>query len=285
VEDRPIQAGDFAVIDLVGVQIGAHGEDLKQIIEQENLQVAVGDERTHPAFSEALIDLNIAEGKQVEISYQRDYPDQILAGKRVRFSFEVTDIKTRAIPQLSDEFARDVGDYGGLDDLKQEIRRQLGEQVLRRKDEGARRQALQKLIELTPIEAPDVLVAQEIDRRIQDYAVHLQSQGIDPLRSSVNWSELRQSLHAGAVKDVQGKLLLSKIAEVEGLAVSDEELEEEKARMATVMNLPPEKIAQRFSDSARQQSLREHLMRQKSLRLVLDSARIDFVEPADSTVE
>ena len=285
VEDRPIQEGDHAVIDLVGVQLGSDDQELKQIVEQENIVIRVGDPETNPAFSRALFDMNIAEGKDFIVDYERDYPDEQLAGKRVRFSIEVSDIKTQVLPELDDKLALASGEYADLDALKKEVRRRLAEAAARKKDLGVRRKAQQLLLERTPIEAPQILVEREVDRRIQDYAMHLESQGIDPLRSSVNWSELRQQLRTGAENEIKSRLLLLKIAQVEGLEVTAAELEEEQGRMAKASNQPLEKITQSFADPARLEGLREHLLRQKAQQKVLDSAQVDFVEESDSGVE
>ena len=285
VEDRPIQEGDHAVIDLVGVQLDPDDQELTQIVSQENVVVKVGDTGTNPAFNKALFGMNVAEGKDLVVDYERDYPDEQLAGKRVRFSIEVSDIKTQVLPELDDDLARTAGDYDDLDALKEEARRRLAEEAARQKDLGVRKKALELLLERTPIEAPQILVESEIDRRIQDYARHLQSQGIDPLRSSVNWSELRQQLQPGAENEIKSRLLLLKIAEVEGLEVTEAELDEEQGRMAESSNQPIEKIAQSFADPVRLQGLREHLLRQKAQQKVLDLARVDFVEESDSEVE
>ena len=153
------------------------------------------------------------------------------------------------------------------------------------KDQGVRDKALGLLRDLTPIEAPQILVENEVDHRIQDYARRLQMQGIDPMRASLNWTELRQQLREVSENDVKSRLLLTKIAEVEGLEISNEEFEEEKARIAEASNQPIEKINQSFSDPARQRGLREHLVREKALDLVLEAAQVDFVEDAGSGVE
>lgn len=285
VEDRAIQEGDYSVIDLRGVELGEDDQELRQIMEEEDLVVHVGDERTHPAFNQALFGMNIAEGKEFDVSYDANYPDQKLAGKKVRFSLEVIDIKQQVLPELNDEFARDLGEYENLEELRSEVADHLARDAARRKDEGVRDQVLEQLRDRTPIEAPQILVENEVDRRIQDYAVRLQSQGVDPLRASIDWSQVRRQLRRNAEKDIQGRLLLLKIAEAEGLEVSSEELDEEKARIAESSNQPLEKISQSFSDPARQQGLREHLLRKKALQLVIDSAKVDFIAEQGSGVE
>src|SRR5690606_6066054 len=190
VEDRAVAEGDFVTIDLSGEYVLAEGEDhghQHDPIDEEDVQVHVGDEHTHAAFNENLPGMNIGEEKTFEVEYGKDYPEKRLAGHKVRFRVEVTDIKQEVLPELNDEFAKDLGEHDSLESLKAELRAELEGGASRRKEELTKQKVVEKLTELAQFEVPNVLVEERLDQRLRDLAYNIAYQGVDPSRANINW--------------------------------------------------------------------------------------------------
>lgn len=277
VEDRPVAEGDFVTIDLKGEYVLAeegHGHQ-HDPINEEDVQVHVGDEQTHSAFNENLPGMNIGEEKTFEVEYEKDYPEKRLAGHRVRFRVEVTDIKRQVLPELNDEFARDLGEHDSLESLKEELRAELEARITRQKEELTRQKVVQKLTDLVPFEVPKVLIEERLDKRLRDLAYNMAYQGVDPSRAKINWQKVREEIRPEAEQDVRAGLILGEVARQEGIDVSTEEIEEEIARMVKNTEQPEEKIRQYLLQNGRMEGLKSELLRRKALDLIMEHARIE----------
>ncbi len=276
VEDRPAQDGDYALIDLLGeyADQAAEGAPEPPPVREEGLTVHIGGENTQEAFSEALRGMQIAEEKRFEVSYPADYPKKEIAGRTIRFTVQVTDIKVKKLPELNDEFARDAGDFADLADLKARVRKDLQLRGEQRREADIRGKLVDKLIEATPFDVPGVLVEAQIDRRLSELARNLVAQGTDPFQANVDWRKLREDLRPGAEKAVRADLILAELARREEIAVSDEELGEELAKIAQSMDQPVEKIRQHFQKEDRMADLAADMRRRKALDFLVSHATI-----------
>lgn len=275
VEDRPVQEGDFAIVDLQGEYLGGketrHGHPP---ISEEGVVVRVGDDHTHEAFTQALIGMSVGEEKTFEVDYPSDYPEKKLAGHKLRFTVELTDIKRRQVPDLNDEFARDLGQYDSLEALRHEIRERLEAGRKQRREQETRQKLVEKLVDQTSFEVPETLLEARLDERISDLAYNFAYQGIDPSKANVDWRKVREDLGPEAEREVRGRLILEEIARRENLEVSEAEVEEELHRLAQSMNQPVERVRQYFQREGRLQGLRTQLRRRKALDLVREQARV-----------
>ncbi len=262
--------GDYAVVDLVGKYV-PDGDDA---IRQENTTIRVGDERTQQDFNQALQGMGVGGEKTFVVDYPQDYPEEKLAGRRVRFNLQLNDIKVKDLPELSDEFAKDLGDFDDLDQLREQIRQGLSSQWQQARDSSIRRQLIERLSEANRFQVPEILVEDRIDNKIRDVAYNLARQGVDPSKANLDWNRIRDDLRQDAEQEARAALVLSEIAEAENLEVEPSELEAELRQTAEALNQPLEKIRQRFHDEESRADLRNRILRRKALELLVEHAAV-----------
>ena len=265
-----VRDGDYAVVDLLGRYVP--GED--EAIRQENTTIRVGDERTQRDFNQALLGMEAGEEKTFVVDYPQDYPEEKLAGRRVRFNLQLNDVKVKDLPDLNDEFAKDLGDFDDLDQLKEQIRQGLASQWQQARHSSIRRQLVQRLSEVCPFQVPDVLVEDRIDNKIRDVAYNLARQGVDPSKSNLDWNRIRDDLRHDAEQEARAALILSEIAENENLEVKPAEFEAELRETADALNQPLEKIRQRFHDRESKADLETRILRRKALELLVEHSAV-----------
>ncbi|MCY3775849.1 MAG: trigger factor [Candidatus Aminicenantes bacterium] len=265
-----VRDGDYAVVDLLGRYVP--GED--EAIRQENTTIRVGDERTQRDFNQALLGMETGEEKTFVVDYPQDYPEEKLAGRRVRFNLQLNDVKVKDLPDLNDEFAKDLGDFDDLDQLKEQIRQGLANQWQQARNSSIRRQLVQRLSEVCPFQVPDVLVEDRIDNKIRDVAYNLARQGVDPSKANLDWNRIRDDLRHDAEREARAALILSEIAENENLEVKPAEFEAELRETADALNQPLEKIRQRFHDRESKADLETRILRRKALELLVEHSAV-----------
>ncbi len=233
VEGRGVQSGDWAMLDVKEqfdppAKGGSHRE--------ENALIEVGSPRTFEGFSQQLIGMSRGEKKSFTINYPPDLPQKKLAGKKVHYKVKLKEIKIKEIPPLDDEFARDLGDFRDLGDLREKMEKDL----LSRKVEEAERdltdELLSQLVDAHTFEIPPYLVEQELDRRVSRVANDFVMQGIDLKRVEFDWDKFRQEQRPDAIKSVKKWLIVEQIANQENIVVSPDELQTEIERIAAENN-------------------------------------------------
>ncbi|GAB4120338.1 MAG: trigger factor [Acidobacteriota bacterium] len=274
VEDRPVAAGDSVLVDLVGEFVAEEGKAVPEPIVQEDVTVEVGAEDTFPAFTEALLDANIGEERTFEVDYPADYQSAKLAGRRVRFRVEVTDIRRKELPELNDDFARDLGEFESLEEVRRRIRGDLEHAAKLARDNEIREAVKRKLIEGVEFDVPESLVRSALRSHLERVAQSLAQQGIDPGRARVNWEKISAELRPQAEAEVRVNLVLDRISEAENLVVTDEDLEGEISSMAAASQESPERTAALFRDQGMREALRHQLRRRRALQLVIDAATV-----------
>lgn len=262
--------GDYAVVDLVGTFV----PDGDEAIRQENTTIRVGDERTQRDFNQALMGMEVGGEKTFVVDYPEDSSEEKLAGRRVRFNLQLNDIKEKDLPELNDEFAKDLGDFDSLDQLKEQIRQGLSSQWQQARDSSIRRQLIARLSEGSPFQVPEILVEDRIDNKIRDVAYNLARQGVDPTKANLDWNRIRDDLRHDAEQETRAALILSEIAENEDLDVTPAELETEIRETAAAVNQPLEKIQQRFHGEEARADLKTRILRRKALELLVEHSAV-----------
>ncbi len=273
VEDRPAEENDFVTIDLVGIFQSAGDDLVPDPIEQEDVVVEIGGEHTHPEFTRALYGLNVAEEKQLEIEYPEDYHDKKLAGHRIKFTLEVTDIKSKVLPDLDDEFARDL-QCETLDEVRDKVGEQLEEAALRNREQQLKSQLAEELLKEARFEVPEVLVEADVDEKIHQFAMQLASRGVDPSKANFDWAKVRQEMRERAERDVRIGLLLAAIAEQEKIEISEEELNQELERIARAHDKSVAEVRRLMAKNERLAGLKSDLRRYKTMDFLLEEARL-----------
>ncbi|HXG39968.1 MAG TPA: trigger factor [Candidatus Limnocylindrales bacterium] len=231
VEDRPARQGDFARLSYRITR----GEEEEVVAESERLTLEIGGDDPLPGLSERIVGLRRGESGELETTLPDDYPDSSLAGASVRIRFEVTDLRERILPPLDDEFAQMIGDYPTLADLRAEIRRRLERNALDRARHDFADRIIEYAVANATVELPDALVDQEVELLHDELRGSLARVGLteDAYLSAVGKTEaeLHAEYRPAAEKRAKALLVLSKIAEVEGIDVPEAEVEAELARL------------------------------------------------------
>ncbi len=275
VDDRPVQDKDVVVIDMKGTYADdkAEGSD-EEAIAKDGLTVTIGDERTLKEFTENLTGLNVGEEASFDVEYEKDYPAAELAGRKVSYKIEVTDIKAPEIPELNDEFVKGLGDYESLEKFREELKAEMIKSRKQDRENQIRGAVIDKLVETSEFEIPSVLVEERIDERLKDFAGRLLSQGISPERIDIDWAAYRESMRPDSEKDVRATLLLEQIAEKEELTVSKEEVDKEVETLAETYSQPVEKVRQLLIKDGNLEGLKQDIKRRKVFDSIIESSEI-----------
>jgi trigger factor len=183
-------------------------------------------------FNENLLGASIGDKKNFDVEYPADYPDAKLAGKKYHYEAEVTGLKVKKLPELNDEFAKDISDSATLDELKTKIRESLEHQRDHRQKELQREKVIAELVKLHDFPVPESLVESQMDVRLERMVRTLAQQGIDPRAVNLDWAALRGRQQERAKDDVKAELIIDRIASAENIEVTEEELNHELEHLA-----------------------------------------------------
>ena len=242
VEDRPVADGDQTVIDFEGFVDGKGFEGGKA----EDYPLTIGSHSFIDTFEEQLIGKNIGEECEVNVTFPTEYHAAELAGKPAMFKVTVKEIKVKELPALDDEFASEVSEFDTLDEYKQDIEKKLQE----RKEKAAASQnedrVVAKVVENASMEIPEKMIDAQVDTIVQDFGYRLQMQGMGLEQylkmTGTEMGAFRAMFKDQAERQVKTRLALQKVVELEGITVSDKELEEEYAKMAEQYKMEVEKV-------------------------------------------
>jgi len=228
VEDRTVQTGDFAVVSYTG----KFSEGDEPSFQAKDIYCEVGGAETLPEFTENLVGSRSGDSRTFQIKYAPEFPNKKLAGKEVEYTLQVHSIKLKKTPELNDDFAKDVGEFKTLEELRSKIRSDIAEDKERSARSQMQNRLLDQVIESNPFEVPEVLVQKQTENRLNDYVRTLVMQGIHPQTLDINWAQFQERQREQAIHDVKAGLVLEHIADQENLQVTDGEVEEEILRRA-----------------------------------------------------
>jgi trigger factor len=267
VEGRPATDGDTVVVDLV--RQDASGPD-----RHEGVSIEIGSKANPPGFDEQLIGVNPGDEKTFPIHFPEDYTVAEMADTDVTYSVAVKEVRRRVLPELDDEFAKDVGEFESLGALRDRVRTDLQAEA----DENATRQlrgdVLKQLAERITFELPTSLIEREIDRRLEEFARQLMQQNVDPRQAGIDWGQFREAQREPARAGVASALVLDAIARREGLVVTEQEIDQEIERFATRAGRTPAAFRAQFEKEGGIGRLVAGLRREKAVDLALSRARI-----------
>jgi trigger factor len=249
VEGRGIQRGDSVVMDLVRTATPRPEADEPLVViageptpprpsaepqtdKHEGVTVEIGAPANPPGFDDELIALQEGAEKKFDVRYPDDYAIQELAGTTVSYTVAVKAIRTRVVPALDDEFAKDLGDFENLDALRARVRGDLEHEATHEAERDVRAELLKQLASRVTFEVPAALLDREIDRRMEDFVRRLMDQQIDPMKVNINWEEFREKQREAASEAVRGALALDEVARREQIAASDDDINAEVERYA-----------------------------------------------------
>ena len=224
VEARPVDRGDTVVVDLVR-EAGTEPPDTHQ-----DVTIEIGAAANPPGFDDEVIGTTVGETKRFGVRYPDDYEMKELAGTAVNYTVTVKGLKRRVVPDLDDEFARDLGEFDTLAALRARVEQDLTREAEQKAERDARGDLLKQLAGWVTFTVPESLIERELDRRIEDFARRLMEQGVDPRKADIDWAAFRQAQQEPARDSVASALVLDEVAQREGLTVSEAEIEAELSR-------------------------------------------------------
>ena len=282
VEGRGVQQGDSVLMDLVRTASGDHsGDDPTEYHHgpksdnHQNVTVDIGAAANPPGFDAQLAGLTTGAEKTFEIAYPADYTIKELAGTTVTYDVTVKAIRKRIVPELDDEFAKDLGDFGSLDALKTRVREDLEHEAKHETDRALRADLMKQLAGRVTFEVPAALLEREIDRRVEEFVRRLIDQQIDPMKTNINWEDFRERQKEAAAEAVRGALVLDEVARRENVAVAAEEIEAEIARYAERTGRTPVAVRARLEKEGGVGRLYAGLRRERAIDFLLSRATIE----------
>jgi len=267
VEGRGVDHGDTVVVDLV--RTDAAGTDTRN-----DVSIELGAKGNPPGFDEQLLGLDAGATKSFPIHYPADYPIGELADTDVSYTVTVKSLKRRVLPELDDEFAKDLGEFDTLDALKTRIREDLEHEARHEAERALRADLMKQLAPRVPFEVPASLVEREIDRRIEEFARRLMDQRIDPRQAGIDWNAFRESQRDPARETVAAALVLDEITRREQIAVTDEEVDREVATYAERTGRTPAAVRAALEKEGGVSRIAAGLRREKSIDFAMARAKI-----------
>ena len=267
--ERAAKDGDTVIIDFDGYMDGVAFDGGKG----ENYTLRLGSGTFIPGFEEQVVGMAAGDEKDVEVTFPADYGTQELAGKPATFKVKVHEVKETLVPELDDEFAKDVSETAEtLEDLKKERREKLEKDKSDEAEHNFKNEVVKKAMDNLEVVIPDAMVEAQLDDMMNQYAMNMQSSGFTleqyAQMMGTTIQGLREQSREGAVQQIRNTLLLEKVAEEENIQVSDEELEEEYQTMAKEYDMDVEKVKEYLP----LEELRKEKQLQKAMDLIVDNA-------------
>lgn len=272
-EDRGLSDGDFAQISFKGHLEGedTEGEEAAAPIEASDVSVEIGGKDTVEAFTSALRGAKPGQELKFEVTYPGDFGEKRLAGKTVAYDVEVRGIRRKVQPELNDEFAKEVGDYASLDDLKEKLREHLASDKKHRLEADTRNRLVEALAARFNFAVPESLVQSQIDSRLERGLRALAAQGMrtEDMRK-LDFDRLREAQRESATNEVKGSVLLDRIADAENVQISDDEVDRELQVISLQTREPLESLRDRLTREGNMARIREQLRREKTANLLVE---------------
>jgi trigger factor len=275
VEGRALADGDYAQLKLSGTP-----SDGSEPLEAESVLCHIGAEETMAPFNENLRGANTGDHKTFDAEYPADYPDPKLAGKTYHYEVDVLGVKAKTLPELNDEFAKDVSDATTLEELKTKIRENQQHQLEHQVKDMKREKVLAELVKLHEFPVPQALVDHQMDVRLQRMVRTLAQQGVDPRAVNVDWVSLRKRQEDRAKDDVKAELIVDRIATAENIEVTDEEVQAELEHMASHSGESTEAIRASLTKDGTLDRIKSKLRSDKTLDWLAQNSQIKTVEAA-----
>lgn len=270
VEGREVKDGDTAVIDFDGYLDGVAFEGGKG----ENFPLEIGSHTFIPGFEEQVIGKNVGEEFDVNVTFPDDYQSDDLKGKPAVFKCKVNEIKAKEMPELDDDFVKDVSDKDTVDELKAEIKENLEKQNKETADEECESEIMNRMLEKMTAEIPQVMYERQIDQIVRDWEAHTRININDYLKyTGLTKAQFRANFKDAAKRQVELRLALEKIADLENIEISSDDVEKEYATLAEDYKMDVENVKSAISEK----TLITDLKIEKALDFVKDNAKIEEV--------
>lgn len=270
-ETRPIQNGDFVIVDYESTMDGKPLEEGRAV----DYTVEMGGERFIPGLEEKLVGLNPEEEKEIEVTFPGDYGYKKWAGKAISFHVKIKEIKEKILPVLDDEFATDLG-HSSMEELKARLREDIQREKALVLERQLKDQIVDRLLDMNPFEVPEALVEEQSKALVSDTRLRLASQGMAFEKLGVSEEKLTEDYREMAKKQVRTYLVLEKIGGQEGITVTDEEVEERLRDISERSHQKIDALKRYYEKSGLIPEVKAGIMSEKILKFLLEKANINY---------
>ncbi len=271
VDDRDLKDGDISTIDFEGFVDGVAFEGGKA----ENFELTIGSGQFIPGFEDQLIGMKIGEEREINVKFPDEYHADNLAGKDAMFKVKLISIKAKILPELDDEFAKDVSEFETLEEYKKDLEKKLKSQKETEAKMQKENKALEKLVENTEVNIPEAMIDSEVEKMVEQFSANLSYQGLtiekycEYMGSTLE--DFKTNLRPNAKRDVTLKLALEYIAKVEDIKVEEQDIDKKV-----------EDLVKEYGDTANTESFKnnpnirhyvtEQILQEKTIAIVVDNA-------------
>lgn len=255
--------------------------------EAEDYELVLGSHTFIPGFEEQIIGHNVGDEFDVNVKFPEDYHEDSLKGQDAKFECKINSIKEKVLPELDDEFVKDVSEFDTLDEYKKDIKEHLEKDNEQRQLVEKQNKSVEALIDATEISVPESMIDNEVNRQFQDFARRVQQMGLntDQYFQITNTSEedVKNELRSNAELKVKGDLVLEKYIEKENIESTDEELDEQLKEFAKVYGQDDEeKFIEEFKNSPNVEFLKEDIKRKKALEKLVENTKFETKKAEDT---
>lgn len=268
VEGRGVIDGDIITVDIDRKDAAGEGDSHKDV------SLEMGAAANPPGFDAQLFGVEVGATKSFAITFPADYASTELANTTVDYTVTIKAIKRRVLPELDDEFAKDMGQFENLDALRARIKADLEHEAGHSAENELRGSMMKQLATRVPFEIPASLIEREIDRRLEDFAGRLMQQNIDPRQAGIDWGAFRESQRETAKEAVASALVLDELARKESIVVAESEVDDEIARYAERTGRTPVAVRASLEKEGGISRIYAGLRREKSVDYVMARATI-----------
>ena len=280
VEDRAAANGDITTIDFEGFVDGVAFDGGKG----SDYALTLGSGTFIPGFEDQLVGANTGDHVEVKVTFPEEYQAKELAGKEAVFQCDVKKIETKEVPELDDEFAKDVSEFDTLAEYKEDVKKNLTEKKEKEARTAKENAAVDKAIENAQMDIPDLMIQTQCRQMMDDFARRMQQQGLSMDQyfqfTGQSMDKMMEDMKPQALKRIQTRLVLEKVAEAENIQPSEEEITEEIQKMADAYKMEADKIREAIGEDGIEQ-LKKDLSVQKAVTLIADAA-VEAEKAADA---
>ena len=280
VEDRAAANGDITTIDFEGFVDGVAFDGGKG----SDYALTLGSGTFIPGFEDQLVGANTGDHVEVKVTFPEEYQAKELAGKEAVFQCDVKKIETKEVPELDDEFAKDVSEFDTLAEYKEDVKKNLTEKKEKEARTAKENAAVDKAIENAQMDIPDLMIQTQCRQMMDDFARRMQQQGLSMDQyfqfTGQSMDKMLEDMKPQALKRIQTRLVLEKIAETENVQPSEEEITEEIQKMADAYKMEADKIREAIGEDGLEQ-MKKDMAVQKAVTLIADAA-VEVEKAADA---
>ena len=280
VEDRAAANGDITTIDFEGFVDGVAFEGGKGT----DYALTLGSGTFIPGFEDQLVGANAGDHVEVKVTFPEEYQAKELAGKEAVFQCDVKKIETKEVPELDDEFAKDVSEFDTLAEYKEDVKKKLTEKKEKEARTAKENAAVDKAIENAQMDIPELMTKTECRQMMDDFSRRMQQQGLSMEQyfqfTGQSMDKMMEDMKPQALKSIQTRLVLEKVAEAENIQPSEEEITEEIQKMADAYKMEADKIREAIGESGLEQ-MKKDMAVQKAVTVIADAA-VEVEKAADA---